>query len=114
MGATIAATLLALAIAEQLPIRPLPSFEIASWRERVARLRDRMTARTPVYVDLSPDRPYWDSQTAAMWAGLEANVPVINGYSGRYPPDYPDWTRSMTDDELTEWMHGAPVARIRD
>jgi hypothetical protein len=27
-------------------------------------------------------------EVAAMWAGLEANVPVVNGYSGNAPPRY--------------------------
>jgi hypothetical protein len=73
-----------------------------------------MTPGTIAYVDLAPGRPYYESQLAAMWAGLEANVPVVNGYSGRYPPGYPDWSRSMTDDELKDWMHGTAVARIRE
>jgi hypothetical protein len=111
-GGMIAAYLLVLGVAEQLPIRPLPSFEVAPWQARVAALRDRLTPGTVAYIDLPPERPYWEAQVTAMWAGLEANVPVVNGYSGRYPNGYPDWTRSMTVAELTEWMRGAPVVRI--
>jgi hypothetical protein len=100
-------------IAEQVPVRELPSFELAPWQARVEALRTRMTPGTPAYVELAPGRPFWDSQVAAMWAGLEANVPVVNGYSGRYPLGYPDWTRSLTADELDQWMNHAPVARIK-
>jgi hypothetical protein len=112
LGGAIAGLLLILGIAEQTLMRDLPSFEVAPWQARVATQRDRLTPGTAAYIELPPDRPYWEGQVTAMWAGLEANVPVVNGYSGRYPPDYPDWTRSMTVAELTKWMHGAPVARI--
>ena len=27
-----------------------------------------------------------------MWSGLRTNAPVVNGYSGRYPLHYPDWS----------------------
>ncbi len=113
-GGAIAAALLVLGMAEQVPIRELPSFEVAPWQARMATLRDRLTPGTVAYIELPADRPFWELQVTAMWAGLEANVLVVNGYSGRYPPGYPNWTRSMTDDELTEWMHGAVVVRIRD
>lgn len=45
------------------------------------------------------------SELIGMWAGLRANVPVVNGYSGRLPPGYPehgDWT----DDDLRGWLRG--------
>jgi hypothetical protein len=113
-GVAVAGLLLSLGIVEQIPIRPLPSFEIAPWQDRVAALRDRLTPGTVAYVDLSPGRTYYESQLTGMWAGLEANVPVVNGYSGRYPPGYPDWSRSMTDVELKEWMSGAAVIRIKE
>jgi hypothetical protein len=112
LGGMIAGVLLAVGIAEQIAIRELPSFEVAPWQARVEALKSRLTPGTAGYIDLSPDRPFWENQVTVMWAGLEANVPVVNGYSGRYPPGYPDWTRTMTDDELSAWMHGAPVVRI--
>jgi hypothetical protein len=114
VGGAIAGLLLVLATAEQVPVRELPSFEVTPWQTRVADLRDRLTPGTVAYIDLPPGRPFWESQLTAMWAGLEANVPVVNGYSGRYPPGYPDWTRSMTDGELSEWTHGVAVVRIKD
>jgi hypothetical protein len=112
LGWAIAGLLLVLGMAEQAPVRELASFEVAPWQARVMELRDRLKPGTVAYIELPPGRHFWEGQVTAMWAGLEANVPVVNGYSGRYPPDYPDWTRSMTAAELTEWMHGAPVLRI--
>ncbi len=114
-GTVAAGLILAAGVAEQIPVRPLPSFAVAPWQDRVAALRERLAPGSPAYVELPPDRPYWESQLTAMWAGLEAGVPVVNGYSGRYPPGYPgDGTRTMTDDELKDWMRGAPVVRIRE
>jgi hypothetical protein len=113
-GPVIAGLVLVLGVAEQVPVRDLPSFAVAPWQARVAALRDRLTPGTVAYVDLPADRPYWESQLTAMWAGLEAGVPVVNGYSGRYPLGYPGrGKRTMTDDELTEWLHGAPVVRTQ-
>jgi hypothetical protein len=112
-GAAVAGLLLMFGVAEQVPLRALPSFEVAPWQQRVNALAKRLAPGTVAYVDLSPG-PYYESQLTAMWAGLEANVAVVNGYSGRYPSGYPDWSRSMTDDELKEWMHGAAVVRIKE
>ncbi|HEY1381188.1 MAG TPA: hypothetical protein VGF55_30590, partial [Gemmataceae bacterium] len=112
-GGVVAGLVLVLGVAEQVPVRRLPSFEVAPWQARVAALRERMTPGTAAYVEPPPGRPFWESQVTAMWAGLEAGVPVVNGYSGRYPAGYPDWTRPMTDDELNDWMRGAPAVRIK-
>jgi hypothetical protein len=111
--AAIAALLLVAGMLEQIPQRPLPSFEIAAWQARVSALRDRLIPGTVAYIELSPDRPFWENQLTAMWAGLEAHVPVVNGYSGRYPLGYPDWERSMATDELSRWLDGEPVQVIR-
>jgi hypothetical protein len=45
------------------------------------------------------------------WAGLRANVPVVNGYSGRWPPGYPA-ADIMTDDQLREWLQGRFRGRL--
>jgi hypothetical protein len=111
--AAVSLLLLIGGVAEQVPVRDLPSFEVGPWAARVGRLRDQMTPGTVAYVELPPDRPFWESQVTAMWAGLEANVPVVNGYSGRYPLGYPDGMRTMTPAELDEWTRGAAVVRIK-
>ncbi len=43
----------------------------------------------------------YEHHLSAMWAGLYANVPVVNGYSGRYPPNYnPDQQHRFSGDDL--------------
>ena len=47
-----------------------------------------------------------------MWVGLRANVPVVNGYSGRIPPgDYP-WISGVTDERLRKWLAGRFRGRL--
>lgn len=113
-GTVIAGLVLLAGVAEQVPVGELPAFDVAPWQARVAAVREQMTPGMIAYVDLPPDEPFWKAQLIAMWAGMEAGVPVVNGYSGRYPKDYPgDGTRTMTDGELKEWTGGAPVVRIK-
>lgn len=40
-----------------------------------------------------------------MWVGLRANVPIVNGYSGRWPANHPH-IQIATDDMLREWLRG--------
>jgi hypothetical protein len=47
-----------------------------------------------------------------MWAGLRANVPVANGYSGRYPVPYPLLAPPDTDAALREWLTGRFRGRV--
>jgi hypothetical protein len=42
----------------------------------------------------------------AMWVGLRANVPVVNGYSGRLPPGPYPWGSSVNDQSLARWLSG--------
>ena len=46
-----------------------------------------------------------------MWAGLEANVPVVNGYSGRYPDDYSLYDGDA-EGELRAWLTGRFRGRV--
>jgi hypothetical protein len=51
-------------------------------------------------------------EVLAMWAGLRANVPVVNGYSGRTPKDYV-WTgAALPDDVLRKWLAGRFRGRV--
>lgn len=92
----------------------LPSFDKLECRREVQSLRPVLaeTGCDAGYVRLDPSKPFFVSQLGAMWGGLEANVPVLNGYSGNFPPGYPDVTRSMTDTEATEWFSHAPPGRL--
>jgi len=39
----------------------------------------------------------------AMWVGLRANVPIVNGYSGRLPNGYPG-TGTLAEGEIRTWL----------
>jgi hypothetical protein len=60
------------------------------------------------YVSVCPAKGFLLSQVEAMWVGLEAGVPVVNGYSGNFPPGYPDPTVIPTPDVLRRWSGGEP------
>jgi hypothetical protein len=104
-GPVAAGLLLAAGVAEQVPWRgALPSFDADVWQRRVEAVRRRMAPGAVYYVGPAPGLTDYQGQLLAMWAGLRANAPVVNGYSGRYPAGYPDWTRPMTADELRRWL----------
>lgn len=48
----------------------------------------------------------------AMWAGMYANVPVINGYSGRGPDGLPPGWESLSDDQIRTWLRGRVRGRV--
>lgn len=82
-----------------------PSVDAAEFYSQVPPLAAAMAGADAAYVAPSDHRTWLAQQVLAMWAGLEAGVPVINGYSGRYPHDYPVvWF--MSDDELKRWLAG--------
>jgi hypothetical protein len=47
---------------------------------------------------------YYEHELTMMWAGLYANVPVVNGYSGREPRDYPSFRDDFSIDLLKGWL----------
>jgi len=103
----IGVVLLVLGVAEQLPIRgDLPSFDVAKWTACVESVRGQMKPQQVYLVGLPPGIAPYQGQLEAMWAGLKANAPVVNGYSGRYPLNYPDWNHTMTPEQLQQWLSG--------
>jgi hypothetical protein len=68
----------------------------------------------PEYADTSarpPSRgPY--GEVFAMWVGLRANVPVVNGYSGVLPPNFIAFARA-TDDQIRGWLRGRYRGTVR-
>ncbi len=108
----VTAAIVAIGVVEQYQA-DLPSFDKLSYRADVRSVRTALSGSgcDAAYVVLDPSKPFYASQLVAMWGGLEANVPVVNGYSGNFPPDYPDPTRSMTDAELRSWLSRAPEGR---
>lgn len=96
---------LAVGLAEQYQPR-LAGFDRKPFDAEVARLAGELCAGGPAYIVPDPGCWYWVSHLAAMWAGLEANVPVVNGYSGRTPVGYPDEKLIWDDEELARWARG--------
>jgi hypothetical protein len=98
--ALIALVLLAGAL-EQLAVT-LPSFEAAPFYQRAEALGKKLRRGTAAYVVARPD-PYWyTGELLAMWAGLYGNRPVVNGYSGRQPDQYP--YPPMPPDVVFGWL----------
>jgi hypothetical protein len=63
----------------------------------------------PHYTDTKGHTLSWvHGEVFAMWVGLKANVPVVNGYSGRVPggDTYPAYSLSVSDDMLRKWLAG--------
>lgn len=86
------------------------SFDHTAYHAEVDRLADELRGAQAGYVipRAEPHGPmgielYGD--VVAMWVGLRANVPVVNGYSGRYPPGF-DVKTSQLDESLRAWLTG--------
>jgi hypothetical protein len=47
-----------------------------------------------------------------MWVGLRANVPVLNGYSGRAPKNFPQMG-ALRDDQILGWLRGKFRGTVR-
>jgi hypothetical protein len=61
------------------------------------------------YEKMLPPMLIWIyGQTLAMWAGLEANVPVVNGYSGAVPPGLPGFGQTWPLAQTIAWMATQP------
>lgn len=107
-----------LCIAEQQGYDP-PGFDRCHFyplADRLAEILRRGDAAyvVPRYTD--PEGVVWDGvygQVLAMWAGLRANVPVVNGYSGRLPSGpYPPYHAAVADDHLRNWLAGRFRGRL--
>ncbi|MBN9120940.1 MAG: hypothetical protein J0I06_17605, partial [Planctomycetes bacterium] len=67
----------------------------------------------PRYVDPAGEvgvGPY--GEVFGMWVGLRANVPVLNGYSGRPPKGFPPMG-ALSDDQIREWLKGKFRGTVR-
>ena len=106
--AALLAALLVVGVAEQRVPSP-PAFEKQSFWRRVAAVRASIPPGCHLlYLTLQPGRNYPVTQLVAMWAGLDARVPVINGYSGNAPPHYPQGLRTWSMSELRAWSGDDP------
>jgi hypothetical protein len=106
--AAVFSLLLAAAVVEQVQSH-LPAFPSSRFTADVAEIRARMPHGCKMaYVSLCPAKGFLLSQVEAMWVGLEAGVPVVNGYSGNFPPGYPDPAVIPTPEVLRGWSGGDP------
>ena len=101
----------AVIIYEQTGYKP-PSFEKPDFYHLVERDAERVRGSDvlyiqPVFTDtkgVKSDGVY--GEVFAMWVGLRANVPVVNGYSGRMPPGPYPWASGVNDETLVKWLAG--------
>jgi len=111
MRCVILGLIAAALIAEQLGYQP-PSFERVDFYDLVDRVAERGRGADALYVqpaftDTKGVTSTWVyGEVFAMWVGLRANAPVVNGYSGRGPPGEYPWQSSVSDPALVKWLSG--------
>lgn len=111
------ATITLALISEQTGHTP-PSFEKPDFYALVDRAADRVQGSDALYVHPAfTDTKGHTSvsvygEVFAMWVGLRANIPVINGYSGRLPPGPYPWGSSVNDESLLRWLSGRFRGRL--
>ncbi|MBN8560517.1 MAG: hypothetical protein J0L70_08355 [Leptolyngbya sp. UWPOB_LEPTO1] len=108
----IALSLILLTLPEQIVWTP-QSFDRMAVLQPEAELQSLMQKDCSfAYVALSGKDAFYNEQTQAMWAGMRANVPVINGYSGADPPGLP-MRQNIPLSGLLEWLHTASGGKAK-
>lgn len=91
-------------VSEQFRLN-LPSFEKAGIIKTQSAISELIKDKCDVaYLALNPENPFYVDQLSAMWAGIQANIPVVNGYSGNVPPGYGDASKPMTTEHIAHWL----------
>jgi len=115
-GAVVAVgLLLCLVIAEQAHT-PAASFSVPEACSRLEALKNGLPPLRPdsvlfVGVAAKPGDPFYAVQLDAMLASQDLRIPTVNGYSGHFPPGYPEdlfLLRGDVPDALERWagLHG--------
>jgi hypothetical protein len=108
-GAAIAVVLAILAVVEQG--QTTETFEKRANREDIAdvvRHIDTDRCGSFVFSPVQGNEPPWQKyQLDAMWAGMDAGVPTLNGYSGNQPPGWQLADTSLYSDTPDPTMAGA-------
>jgi hypothetical protein len=100
---SIAILLLALICAEQA--RTTPYFNKLTSRAQVREIAEQIgqdcSAFYYVKVEVPGEQaePIWKCQIDAMWAQMRVSKPTLNGYSGKFPPDWHLWHNIVTTRE---------------
>ena len=92
-----------LVILEQVRPNPESFDKQAEFFDRVEPLAPQMAGADAGHVVYDGSMPDYRHHIAAMWAGLWAKVPVMNGFSGAHPPGYPGMTDRPTVEELVRF-----------
>ncbi len=79
------------------------SFDKADVYGVAARAAERFRGADVAYYTIPEDEHPLYPSLVAMWAGMLADVPVVNGYSGRRPPTFPELER-LTDADVKAWL----------
>ncbi|QDU18553.1 hypothetical protein [Urbifossiella limnaea] len=100
--------------AEQLGHEP-PLTLRADYYPAVDLWAERLRGADAAYVVPRPGFSQEYEEVFAMWVGLRANVPVVNGYSGRHPAGFPlEYAAEVTDPDATvrDWLTGRFRGRV--
>jgi hypothetical protein len=97
-------------ISEQIVFN-LPAYEKAPYLKQVQEIRETLSKGCDVAYVTSQNIGilFYLDQLTAMWAGIESNVPVVNGYSGNVPPNYGDSAVSLNTAQVVHWLE--PLTR---
>jgi hypothetical protein len=94
----VVTSLLLFSVGEQV-LFDVPHFDKRQFLEDVSDIEPLLSDGCDFAYVTHPSRPF---QLRAMWAGLRANIPVVNGTSGNYPPNYPYPAESV--DQVVDWL----------
>ncbi|MGL4424521.1 MAG: hypothetical protein ACRCZF_27960, partial [Gemmataceae bacterium] len=109
-GAVLVAGLVLLMAIEQWTYA-VPTFMVDEFYGELPALGARLKGADLGAADVDFDH-YVFGQTKAMWAGFLVNVPMISGYSGRWPENYPD-TPALDERYLRNWLGTTFRGKIR-
>ncbi|MEH1829638.1 MAG: hypothetical protein V7L22_30595 [Nostoc sp.] len=95
-------------ISEQF-IFNLPQYEKAPFLKETTEISSLMKQGCNVaYLSSKLEKPISVAgiinQLTAMWAGIEVNVPVVNGYSSAPPPNYGEMGKSLKISQVLDWL----------
>ncbi len=92
---------LGLCLIEQITFN-IPAYDKTPYLKLEAEAAQLMQGCEVAYTQTLPAQVV--DQLTAMWAGLKANVPVVNGYSGNLPPNYYSSDKPMSFPQVANWL----------
>jgi hypothetical protein len=80
------------------------SFEARPFYARAHLLAAELNGGDAAYGISEMSGAFYEHELMMMWAGLYANVPVVNGYSGRSPKNYTLSSATFSMEALKQWL----------